>query len=89
MNEPRESRKCMSIFDLRSIIHRPISIESQWVSKNKIRYGFIFEKNIFQQNGDLSSCHKLMVLSKCSNALEKMLRRLSSLESMVYLPLSM
>jgi hypothetical protein len=58
-------------------------------SKKEIWCGFIFEKNVFQRNDDLSSYHEPMVRSKCSNALERMLTRLSSLENMVFLPLSM
>jgi hypothetical protein len=32
---------------MRSIVHKPISTESQWLSKKEIWYGFFFEKNIF------------------------------------------
>jgi hypothetical protein len=53
INEPRESRSCMSRFKvilrskMRSIAHRPISIESQWFSKKGDLVWILLQKERF------------------------------------------
>lgn len=63
---------------LRSIVSKPTSTENHQLLKKVIWCGFIFEKNIFQEDFMVSLGLELMALLRCFNALEIIHTRLSA-----------